>query len=103
EAYRNGWEISTKSIVNTKDKKIKAKDKNHPKFDVRSYLEKIHGVDVLAMYGLSDTGGLELLAEVGTDLSKWEYEACFSSWLNLCPHNKISGGKLISSQLMRKK
>src|SRR5688572_33301059 len=29
---------------------------------------------------------------------------CFDvSWLNLCPNNKISGGKLISSNLMKKK
>jgi transposase len=81
----------------------KKKDKNHPRFDVRGYLERIHGVDVLAMYGLSETGGLELLAEAGTDLSKWKNEKHFVSWLNFCPNNKISGGKLISSQLLKKK
>ena len=81
----------------------KKKHKNHPRFDVRSYLQKIHGVDVLAIYGLSDIGGLELLAETGTDLSKWENEKHFISWLNLCPNNKISGGKLISSKVMKKK
>ena len=55
-----------------KSKKQKKKDKNHPPFDVRGYLERIHGVDVLAIPGLSETGGLELLAETGTDLSAWE-------------------------------
>lgn len=81
----------------------KKKFKNHPRFNVRDYLHKIHGVDVLGIYGLSDTGGLELLAETGTDLSKWENEKHFISWLNLCPNNKISGGKLISSKVMKKK
>ena len=81
----------------------KKKDKNHPRFNVRNYLERIHGTDVLAIYGLSGTGGLELLSETGTDLSKWENEKHFISWLNLCPNNKISGGKLISSKVMRKK
>lgn len=81
----------------------KTKYKNHPRFNVREYLHKIHGVDVLGIYGLSDTGGLELLAETGTDLSKWENEKHFISWLNLCPNNKISGGKLISSKVMKKK
>jgi transposase len=38
-----------------------------------------------------------------TDLSKWETEKHFISWLNLCPNNKISGGKLISSKVMKKK
>ncbi len=84
-------------------KKKKKKDKNHPPFDVRGFLERIHGVDVLAIYGLSETGGLEILAETGTDLSKWETEAHFRSWLNLCPNTKISGGKIISSKVMRKK
>jgi transposase len=81
----------------------KRKDKNHPQFNVRGYLEKIHGVDVLNIYGLSETCGLELLAETGTDLSKWENDNHFVSWLNLCPNNKISGGKLISSTLLKKK
>jgi transposase len=81
----------------------KRKDKNHPQFGVRGYLEKIHGVDVLNIYGLSETCGLELLAETGTDLSKWYNDNHFVSWLNLCPNNKISGGKLISSTLLKKK
>jgi transposase len=81
----------------------KRKDKNHPQFNVRGYLEKIHGVDVLNIYGLSETCGLELLAETGTDLSKWENDNHFVSWLNLCPNNKISGGKLISSTLLKKR
>jgi transposase len=81
----------------------KRKDKNHPQFNVRGYLESIHGVDVLNIYGLSETCGLELLAETGTDLSKWENDNHFVSWLNLCPNNKISGGKLISSTLLKKR
>ena len=81
----------------------KKKDKNHPPFDVRGFLERIHGTDVLAIYGLSETSGLEILAETGTDLSRWENEAHFRAWLNLCPNNKISGGKIISSRMMKKK
>jgi transposase len=91
-------------IKEEKPKKIKkAKDKNHPAFDVRGFLERIHGTDVLAIYGLSEISGLEILAETGTDLSRWENEAHFRAWLNLCPNNKISGGKLISSKMMKKK
>ena len=107
EASRNEGEIQ---IPETKQKaasanpvKKKRSNKNNPTFDVRRYLERIHGVDVLAIYGLSDISGLELLGETGTDLSKWENELHFTSWLNLCPNNKKSGGKLISSKLMAKK
>lgn len=91
--------LSSKKQKNVKKKK----DKNHPPFDVRGFLERIHGVDVLAIYGLSETSGLEILAETGTDLSRWENEAHFRAWLNLCPNNKISGGKIISSRVMKKK
>ena len=54
------------------------------------------------IYGLSEIGGLELLAETGTDLSKWKTDKHFKSWLNLCPNNKISGGKIISSKTQKK-
>jgi transposase len=107
EASRNEGLIETKAdkknTASTPARIKKKKDKNHPRFDVRGYLERIHGVDVLAIYGLSEISGLELLAETGTDLSKWESDSNFRSWLNLCPNNKISGGKLISSKLMKKK
>jgi hypothetical protein len=46
---------------------------------------------------------MEILSETGIDMSKWETSKHFVSWLNLCPNNKISGGKLISSMLMKKK
>jgi transposase len=77
-------------------------DKNRPRFEVRGYLERIYGVDVMAVYGINSTGALEIFAEIGTDLTKWKNEKHFVSWLNLCPNNKISGGKLISSKLFHK-
>jgi transposase len=77
--------------------------KNKPEFNTASYIKAILGVDTLAIYGISDISGLEILAETGTDMGKWETEKHFVSWLNLCPNNKISGGKMISSMLMKKK
>jgi transposase len=106
EAMRNEGVIENKANKKStaaSSRTKKKKDKNHPKFDVRSYLERIHGTDVLSIYGLSETSGLEILAETGTDLSKWENNKHFVSWLNLCPNNKISGVKIISSKLMKKK
>lgn len=81
----------------------KKKSKNHPVFNTQGYLKKIHGTDVMNIYGISETGALEILAETGTDLSKWATEEKFVSWLNLCPNRKISGGKLISSKVLKKK
>ena len=106
EAKCNEGVIEEKS-KKSKDKSAavvkKKKDKNHPRFDVRGYLRRINGVDVLAIPGLSETGGLEVLSEIGIDLSKWETKNHFCSWLNQCPNNKISGGKIISSKIMKKK
>ena len=41
---------------------------------------------------------LRLLAEIGTDMSRWPTEKHFTSGLTLAPHNKISGGRLLSSR-----
>jgi transposase len=79
------------------------KDKNHPPFDTRAYLKGIHKVDVIDIYGINEISALEILAETGTDMSKWETPEHFKSWLNLCPNSKITGGKLISSKLLKKK
>lgn len=77
--------------------------KRHPTLNTMPYIERILGVNVLAIYGLSDIGALEVLAETGKDLSKWPTEKHFVSWLNLCPNTKVSGGKILSSKLQKKK
>jgi transposase len=89
--------------VQSSKKKSKKKNKNSPAIDIRKYLQGIHGVDVMEIYGISDMSGLQILGETGTDLSKWENEKHFCSWLNLCPNIKKTGGKVVSSKLMRKK
>ena len=44
------------------------------------------------------------MPETGTDLkSSWPAHTHFNSWMNQCPNNKISGGKVISSKVMKKK
>ena len=41
---------------------------------------------------------LRLIAECGTDLSKWPSAKHFASWLTLAPGCKISGGKVLSAR-----
>lgn len=96
-------EVYPTATVDKKTSSTKRATKNKPKFNTCSYLKAILGVDVTSIYGISDISALEILAETGTDMSKWETSKHFVSWLNLCPNNKISGGKLISSMLMKKK
>jgi transposase len=80
----------------------KRANRNKPHFEICSYLRQINGVDVMVIYGISDLAGLEILSETGTDMSKWPTAKHFVSWLNLCPNNKITGGKTISSTLLKK-
>lgn len=89
--------------INADELSKKQATKNKPKFNTSSYLKAIYGVDVMAIYGISDILGLEILSETGTDMTKWPTSKHFVSWLNLCPNNKVSGGKLISSMIMKKK
>lgn len=81
----------------------KKKTKNQPVFATRAYLKALHKVDVMEIFGISETVALEILAETGTDLSKFPAPENFVSWLNFCPNRKISGGKLISSKRLKKK
>jgi transposase len=90
-------------IKDAEQRKTKKKTKNQPAFDTREKLKQVLGVDVIDIYGISEITALEIFSETGPDLSKWHNENHFVSWLNLCPNNKISGGKLISSKLLGKK
>jgi transposase len=49
------------------------------------------------MSGIGPYLALRLIAECGTDLSKWRTAKHFSSWLTLSPGCKISGGKVLSA------
>lgn len=96
-------EVYPAAVVDKETSSTKRATKNKPKFNTCGYLKAILGVDVTSIYGISDISALEILSETGTDMSKWATSKHFVSWLNLCPNNKISGGKLISSMLMKKK
>jgi transposase len=78
--------------------------KNQPKFNVAQYLYNSLGVDVTQIYGLKATTGLTIFSETGYNLKEnFPTEKQFLSWLNLVPNNKITGGKVISSKVKRKK
>lgn len=80
---------------------MKAK-KNQFDFAISPYLIAIAGVDLCKIPGISDVTALEFISEVGVDMSKWESAKHFAAWLNLTPNTKISGGKIISSKMMKK-
>ena len=69
--------------------------RNRPQFDVRQQAFRISGVDLTQIDGIQESAALSLLAEIGIDMSRWNTEKHFVSWLALCPNNKITGGKVI--------
>ena len=72
---------------------------NEPSFDVRSPLHVLcGGIDLTQAPGLGPLAALKLIAEIGTDMSRWPTDKHFTAWLTLAPRNKISGGKRLSSR-----
>jgi len=70
--------------------------RNQARFDLRSHLYRVYGVDLTAIPGISSLTAQTFLMEVGTDLSRFPTASAFASWLGLCPDNRISGGKILS-------
>jgi len=96
--------LSLEKSKDEKKKKSKKKaKKNQYKFDVKSYLVKLLGVDLCAIPGISEITVMELIAETGINMREWKSAKQFCSWLNVCPNTKVSGGKVLSSKTMKKK
>ena len=67
-------------------------------FDPAAYCRQILGVDLTEIPGIDGNTLMKILAEIGTDMSKFSSGKQFASWLGLCPGNKISGGKVLNSK-----
>jgi transposase len=71
---------------------------NAPAYDVREQCYRAFGVDVTSIPGIGGPTAQVLLAEIGPDLSKFRSASSFASWLTLCPHNDVSGGKILQAK-----
>jgi transposase len=80
------------------DPRFQKRSKNQFRFDMASELTRVFGVDLTTIPGISGLTAHTLLAEIGPDLSRFANVAAFASWLALCPANKKSGGKVLSSR-----
>ncbi|MGI4841206.1 MAG: transposase [Janthinobacterium lividum] len=72
-------------------------------FDVRTLLYQLVGVDLTQIHGIGPFLALRLVAECGTDLSRWRTCHHFTSWLTLAPGCRISGGKVLSAHTRKTK
>jgi transposase len=73
----------------------KKKRGNKPRFDLREGLFRMTGTDLTRVDGIDVMTAATVISEAGYDMSKWETENHFVSWLRLCPDNRISGNKII--------
>ena len=71
---------------------------NAPRFDVRTHLYQMTGVDLTRIDGVDAYTALKVISEIGTDMTKWPSAKHFASWLGLSPNNRITGGKVMSSK-----
>jgi len=81
--------------------KKRGRTRNAPKFDLRSQLFKMCGVDLTRIDGIDVTTALAVISETGTDMSRFPTAGHFTSWLGLCPGTKITGGKVMSGKTKR--
>lgn len=68
--------------------------KNQAHFDLGQALYRLSGLDLTEIDGIDALTLQKVLSETGTDMSKWPTVKHFTSWLHLCPNNKITGGKV---------
>jgi transposase len=78
-----------------KPPKTKASPARHNQPEISDLHERLMqltgGRDATVLPGLCDKTIMKLIAELGTDLSRWATEKHFTSWLGLCPWKKQSG------------
>ncbi len=81
--------------------KKRGRSRNAPKFDLRTQMFRMCGVDLTRIDGIDVTTALAVLCEIGADMSRFPTVKHFTSWLGLCPGTKITGGKVMSGKTKR--
>ena len=84
-----------------KKRKSKKPKGNAPKFDLKTELNRVNGVDLTTIDGIDVMTAETILSEVGTDLSRFKTEQHFVSWAGLTPSQDVSGGKVIRQRSRR--
>jgi len=72
--------------------------KNQYSINLKAYLNQITGIDLTQVDGLDEISILEIISVTGLDMGKWPTAEHFTSWLNLAPRPKKSGGKILGHQ-----
>lgn len=102
KSFSKRVDINDKPLKKLSRSKI-CHDKNAPDYDLRAYLYKIAGVDLVQIDGFNVLTVQEIISETGVDISKWPTMHNFTSWLTAAPNNKITGGKVIYKSTKKSK
>jgi hypothetical protein len=84
-----------------KARRAKYPRRHQPRFDLRGQLYRVTGVDLTQIDGIDVQTAQTLISEVGVEMNAWKTEHHFSSWLGLCPDNRVSGGKVLKRRTRR--
>jgi len=71
--------------------RLRGRQPNDPRFDVRAALYYVTGVDLTELDGIADVTALVVVSEIGLDMSRFPTVKHFCAWLGLCPVVKQSG------------
>lgn len=77
------------------DPAVPPSPQHESRFNLKDHLCRITGVDLTRIAGLEVQTVQIIISEVGVDMSRWNTEKQFASWLGLCSDNRISGGKVL--------
>jgi transposase len=82
----------------------KKAQKNTVTIDIEKYACELWGVNLMRIPSISEGALLRLTGELGHNFTdKFNSYKEFCCWCNLTPNNKISGGKLLSSKIPKRK
>lgn len=102
-AKANAGEIPEIPLEEVKNKKKGKPKKNQFTMPIAPLLRSLTGVDLCKIPSISETSAVEFISETGINMKKWSSMKGFTAWLNVVPNTKITGGKIISSKVMKKK
>src|SRR6516162_552009 len=71
---------------------------NQPRFEVRSALYYVVGIDLTEIEGIGEQSALTIISEIGPEVSRFATVKHFCSWLGLCPQLQKTGGRVRSSR-----
>jgi transposase len=87
-------QAAPESVLQKRKKTRKPRD-NEPRMNLKAELKRICGVDLTSIDGVNVMTAFTVISEVGTDMSRFENEDHFASWMGLAPSKDISSGKVV--------